>query len=202
MNIIVAFTNKHGIGLKNTMPWKLPNDLKRFKKLTIGNKNNAVIMGKNTFASLKYNPLPDRDNIILSKTLSQHDLRTKDPLRDKQIICSSLNNLHDVLGNKTYDDTWVIGGEKIYNLFLNQKADQKLYIKHIYATRIYNQFDCDTYFPRIPANFKLIEQTGIMEQRGIKYCYEKYENIYNTHWENYNNLSNNHYLPYNSFPCL
>ena len=197
MNIIVAFTNKHGIGLKNTLPWKLPNDLKHFKKLTIGNKKNAVIMGKNTFNSIQNKPLPYRDNIILSKTMQNGDIVDNISENNKHIICNSIHNLQCILENNMYEETWVIGGEKIYNLFLNQKIDHKLYIKKIYATRIYNTFDCDTYFPEISKNFKLMEQTGIMEQNGIKYSYEKYENILYNNWPIYNK-----YLPYNSFPCF
>ena len=52
-NIIVAFDIKRGIGIDNTLPWHIPDDLKQFQKLTRGNGKNAVIMGKNTWNSLK-----------------------------------------------------------------------------------------------------------------------------------------------------
>ena len=47
MNLIVAYCKNRGIGLKNNLPWKLSLDMNRFKKLTIGNKNNAVINQNN-----------------------------------------------------------------------------------------------------------------------------------------------------------
>ena len=52
VNIIVAYTNNKGIGKNNSLPWKIPSDLKKFKNLTTGNKKNAIIMGKNTYLSL------------------------------------------------------------------------------------------------------------------------------------------------------
>ena len=68
MNIIVAHCRNRGIGFQNQLPWQLSADLKKFKELTIGNGNNAVIMGRNTWASLpsRYKPLPKRENIVLT----------------------------------------------------------------------------------------------------------------------------------------
>ena len=68
INLIVAICNNNGIGYKNTLPWKIPTDLKKFKKLTQGKGNNAIIMGKNTYESIKKS-LPNRDNLILSTQL-------------------------------------------------------------------------------------------------------------------------------------
>lgn len=45
-NMIVAFDINRGIGINNNLPWNIPDDLKRFSKLTRGNSNNAIIMGK------------------------------------------------------------------------------------------------------------------------------------------------------------
>ena len=49
INIIVAMCKNNGIGYKNNLPWRISSDLKKFRKLTIGNKKNAIIMGKNTW---------------------------------------------------------------------------------------------------------------------------------------------------------
>ncbi len=70
MNLIVGFCKNRGIGLKNALPWHLKKDLVRFKKLTIGDGDNAVIMGRNTWNSLpkKWKPLPKRTNIVLTRT--------------------------------------------------------------------------------------------------------------------------------------
>ena len=69
--IIVAATRKFGIGFKNKLPWHIPEDLKHFSKTTIGNGNNAIIMGRNTWESIGSKPLPKRHNIIISTTMSK-----------------------------------------------------------------------------------------------------------------------------------
>ena len=63
ISLIVAKSENNVIGNKGRIPWYIPNDLKRFKKLTIG---KVVIMGRKTFESLpkEYKPLPDRINSI------------------------------------------------------------------------------------------------------------------------------------------
>ena len=68
-NIIVAICENNGIGYNNSLPWNIKEDLKIFSKLTKGNNNNAIIMGRNTFESLPNNFLPKRDNLILSSSI-------------------------------------------------------------------------------------------------------------------------------------
>ena len=67
--MIVAMCRNRGIGYDNGLPWKLRKDMKYFKRMTIGDGNNCVIMGKNTWYSLRTSitePLPKRDKIIMS----------------------------------------------------------------------------------------------------------------------------------------
>ena len=66
MNIIAAICKNRGIGFKNQLPWKLKNEMQYFQKLTTGNGNNAVVMGKNTWNSLPKKPLPKRFHIVLT----------------------------------------------------------------------------------------------------------------------------------------
>ena len=65
--IIVAMTKDCLIGKDNTIPWHLPEDLKRFKSLTIG---NSVIMGRKTYESIG-KPLPGRSNIVVSRQMAK-----------------------------------------------------------------------------------------------------------------------------------
>ena len=65
INIIVAYCRNRGIGINNTLPWHLPEDLKRFKFLTEGS-NNTVIMGRKTWESLPLKPLPKRNKYLQS----------------------------------------------------------------------------------------------------------------------------------------
>ena len=66
--LIAAVCKGGGIGKNNTLPWKIKEDLKHFSKVTKGLGNNAIVMGRNTYISLGKN-LPDRDNLILTKTI-------------------------------------------------------------------------------------------------------------------------------------
>ena len=71
LNIIVAMTKSNVIGNKGHIPWNIPEELEIFKKIT---ENNIVVMGRNTWESLppEKKPLPNRINIIVSKTLNEH----------------------------------------------------------------------------------------------------------------------------------
>ena len=69
MNIIVAMCKNRGIGINGMIPWSLKEDMKFFKNKTIGNGNNAVIMGRNTFESIS-TTLPKRRNYVISSTKS------------------------------------------------------------------------------------------------------------------------------------
>ena len=144
VNIIVVYSDNNGIGKNNSLPWKITSDLKKFKNLTIGNKNNAIIMGKNTWLSLNNKSLKNRDNLVLSSSLIIDD---KD---ENNNITKSFKNelvLREFLENKDYDDIWVIGGENIYDLFLNKT--NIFNVKNIYITLLDNDYECDTFFPEI-----------------------------------------------------
>tara|TARA_Y100000591_G_C21848654_1_gene710222 strand:+ start:2648 stop:3253 length:606 start_codon:yes stop_codon:yes gene_type:complete len=140
MNIVVATCKNMGIGINNNLPWRILGDTLFFKYLTIGNENNAVIMGKNTFLSLP-KPLPHRDNFILSSTINEK--------RKKVFFFNSINNIN--LNLFKYTNIYLIGGEKVYFDNIN-----KSFIKGIYHTKIHDSYDCDTFFPKIPEKFNKI----------------------------------------------
>ena len=145
INIIVAYCKNNGIGYNNNMPWKIKSDLLKFKSLTIGNNNNAIIMGKNTFLSLNSTPLVKRDNLILSSTLNIDNLNNNNITKSFK----NIESLKDFISIKNYDTIWIIGGEKIYKLFLESNIFQ---INNIYVTYINNDYECDTFFPIIDTN--------------------------------------------------
>ena len=145
INIIVAYCKNNGIGYNNNMPWKVKSDLQKFKSLTIGNNNNAIIMGKNTFLSLNSTPLVKRDNLILSSTLNIDNLNNNNITKSFK----NIESLKDFISIKKYDTIWIIGGEKIYKLFLESDIFQ---INNIYVTYINNDYKCDTFFPIIDTN--------------------------------------------------
>jgi len=142
--IIVATCKHNGIGINNKLPWPtIKDDMKMFSKLTTGNGNNAVIMGRKTYESIG-KPLKNRMNIILSNTLNIDN--------DNSISFNNVQKIIDYCEKRYFEDVWIIGGEKIYSLFINKHI-----IKEIYQTKIYQDYKCDSYFPEIKNKYNLKE---------------------------------------------
>lgn len=147
--MICAMCKNRGIGLNNNLPWPLFKcDMKYFSSMTIGNKKNAVIMGKNTFTSILHKmnkPLPHRDNLIVST--SKYNLNHSfDNLR----FFNNLELLIEHCSKSNYEEIWIIGGEKLYTSMLH---NNNIDIDEIYLTYIDEEYDCDTYFPEIPTDY-------------------------------------------------
>ena len=101
INIIVAYCKNRGMGINNQLPWMISKDLKKFKILTVGNGKNCVIMGRKTWESLPFKPLPLRANIVLSRTM------------EEQYNCIVKRNLEDAFDYtnkkiKFYLDYWEV----------------------------------------------------------------------------------------------
>ena len=125
LTLIVAMDAARGIGINNTLPWHLPQDLAHFKRHTSG---HPVIMGRKTYDSIG-RPLPKRRNIVI----------TRDPEWHADGV-ESVTSLTDALQLAGQDDAFVIGGAQIYAAAL-PLADRLL------ITEIARQFACDAFFP-------------------------------------------------------
>ena len=129
ITIIVAAAENNAIGKDNDLIWSLPNDLKRFKKLTSG---HSIIMGRKTFDSFP-GLLPNRKHIVISrnKNISFYDEVTV------------VNNFEDAI-RETGDDEnpFIIGGGQIYKLAMDL-------VDKIELTRVHEEFKADTFFPKI-----------------------------------------------------
>lgn len=158
MKIIVAACKNFGIGFQNKLPWNLKKELVYFKNRTMGNGNNIILMGSNTWKSLPKTPLPYRFNCILSSKLNN------DYLGDSVNFFKTKEEFTEFVSKKSYDDIWIIGGESIYKQFINEP-----YIENIYLTDIDEDYECDSFFPKIPVNFKLTETSGINIENNVKY---------------------------------
>jgi len=148
VNIIVAYCKNNGIGKDNTLLWNIKEDMAKFKRLTLGNKNNAVIMGRKTYESLnKVDGLANRDNLILSKSLQIDKINNKNIVKTFE----SLQNLETFVMSKNYDEVWIIGGEEIYKLFLtNHSVKNTIFtINEIIITYIEKEFICTSFFPNL-----------------------------------------------------
>jgi len=128
--IIAAAAENNALGINNDLPWHLPDDFKRFKKLTTGHK---IIMGRKTFESFP-KPLPNRVHIIITR-----DTNYRVDFPD----CIVVHSLEEALKLAEGEDSFIIGGGEIY------KQAMPL-IDRLEVTRVHAIFDeADTFFPEI-----------------------------------------------------
>lgn len=154
IGLIVAFSKNRVIGLNNQLPWNIPNDLKNFRKETIG---KTIIMGRYTFESIG-KPLPGRKNVVITT----NDNWSFDGVE-------KINSIEKI---KDYDeDVMIIGGAKLYEQTI------KL-VDRLYITKIEHDFEGDAFFPELNMN----EWVRVHREKGEKnkenpynYFFEIYE---------------------------
>lgn len=154
LSIIVAVAENNVIGKDNKLIWHLPEDLKRFKKLTTG---HTIIMGRKTFESLG-RILPNRKHVILCNDM---ELNIED---------ENVEVLEDISMLKQYIDSteenFIIGGATIYKLLLP-------YVNKIYLTLIHEKFEGDVFFPEIDEReWKIVETEKGLKDEKNPYDYE------------------------------
>jgi len=137
ISLIVAMAQNGVIGRDNALPWRLPEDLKRFKEFTLG---KPILMGRRTFEAIG-RPLPGRANLVLT--------------RDRDWRAPGVIPVHSVeealLQTRTCDELVVIGGAEIYRLLL--PLARRIYLTHVHA-----DIPGDTYFPAFdPAQWDDVE---------------------------------------------
>ena len=154
LSIIVAVAKNNVIGKDNKLIWHLPEDLKRFKRLTT---NHNIIMGRKTFESLG-RVLPNRKHIVLC---NDAELNVND---ENVNIIDDVSKLDEYINSN--EENFVIGGASIYKLLLPKT--EKLYI-----TKINQEFEGDAYFPEIKADeWKIIEREKGLKDDKNPYDYE------------------------------
>ena len=138
ITLVAAIASNNVIGKENSLPWNIPEDLKRFKQMTSG---HTILMGRKTFDSIG-RPLPNRQNIVM----------TKDKNFEQEGI-KVVNDFDEALEliKESNEDVFVIGGSKIYELF--EPVANSLAI-----TRILKDFEGDAFFPNINWDLWQIEK--------------------------------------------
>lgn len=171
-SMIVASSLNGVIGKENKLLWHLPNDLKRFKKLTM---NKIIIMGKNTYLSLPNGALPGRLNIILCND-DQKFLEKEEKIETPNTGISKVTSVQEAMNiahnfeqnpsmpNIETDEIFVIGGGIVYKLFIP-------YIHRLYMTCVDTTIDGDAYF----ADMSKYEWTEIEEIEHKKDDKHKYD---------------------------
>jgi dihydrofolate reductase len=154
ISIIVATSKNRVIGSNNSLIWKLPADLKRFKQITTG---STIVMGRKTYESIG-KPLPNRRNIIITRDTNY--------LVDN---CEIVNSLEEAL-MLCNNDCFIIGGGEIYKQSIDI-ADK------IYLTLVQEDFEGDTYFPEIGKEWTKVirEDFEPDEKNAHKYSFINYE---------------------------
>ncbi|CAL2089336.1 Dihydrofolate reductase [Tenacibaculum sp. 190524A05c] len=130
ITIIAAIGKNNELGKDNDLIWHLPEDLKRFKRVTSG---HHILMGRNTFESIG-KPLPNRTTVIIT--------RNNDYFKDGCLIAGSIEEAIQLAEND--EEIFIIGGAQIY-----KQAIQNPSVKKLDMTIVHESFDADVFFPEI-----------------------------------------------------
>lgn len=161
ISFVWAEDRNHIIGKNGHLPWKLPNDMKHFKNVTMG---HPIVMGRRTYESFPNGPLPNRLNIVISRNPNYR-------VPDSVVLITDKNELSHYV--QSDEEVMVIGGEGIFKLFQND-------VDQLYLTRIDYDFTGDTKMVNIDYNqFNLIEKKeGIVDDKNVyPHTFETYQKI-------------------------
>lgn len=158
ISIIVAVSEDLGIGKNNELLWRIPEDLKRFKKLTMG---KTVIMGKKTWESLPRRPLPGRTNIVITDQPGERF--------EGAVMAYSIDEA--IKKCRKEDEAFIMGGGSIYRQFMP-------FADRLYITHVHKKAHADVFFPEIDTGiWKAVEKEvfAVSEVNPVPYTYIIYE---------------------------
>lgn len=178
--VVAMCRGSRGIGIEGQLPWRIPGDLKRFKKITStvpstasAGAKNVVIMGRKTWESIpsKFRPLPGRINMVLSRNANVRqtcDLPTETlSATSFDEAITSLNALQR--SGTPVGDVFVIGGASLYEEGLRTGVCDRVFL-----TEVDSEASCDVFFPKLPASFSLSSEEPAVEENGITYSFKLY----------------------------
>lgn len=155
LTIVVATDRNGGIGINNTLPWRLPEDLAHFKRTTMG---HPIIMGRKTFDSIG-RPLPNRRNIVIT--------RNPDWKHEGVEAVTSIDEAVRLVGDTP---ACIIGGAQIY-------AEVLPHTDRLVVTEIDKVFECDAFFPSIDPQLwkEVAREMHHSESNGFDYAFVTYQ---------------------------
>jgi len=177
LSVIVATTPKGGIGKDGGLPWKLPEDMAHFKRVTLAqaagsDKQNAVIMGRKTWESIpeKFRPLSARLNVVLTRAADAADFVS--PYPPEVLVASSVAKAVELLaGRSDLAELFVIGGQAAY-----KEAVEMPSCARIFLTRVAKDMECDAFFPAFDQDsFKPAHVSATSSKGDISYDFVVYE---------------------------
>ncbi|MDP3607767.1 MAG: dihydrofolate reductase [Methylophilus sp.] len=149
LSMIVAVANNGVIGVNNTLPWHLPEDLKRFRALTMG---HHIIMGRKTYESLG-RLLPGRTTVIVTRNVGYQV--------DGAVVVHSLDDAMRFC--KQDEELFLIGGAQLYQ-------DGLPHVQKLYITRVDIEVEGDAFLPEIDWDaWTLIEKKDHLSASGLRY---------------------------------
>jgi len=157
ISLIVAASTNNVIGVRGELPWKLPDDLKRFKQLTLG---KPIVMGRRTWESIG-RPLPGRQNIVLTRQAG-FGAQGCDVVASPAAALSAAGGAEEIM---------IIGGSQVYDLFMPKAS-------RIYMTRVQAGIDGDAFFPVLDETEWLLTGTeahGVDEANEYPFEFRTYE---------------------------
>ncbi|MGN6152199.1 MAG: dihydrofolate reductase [Lysobacteraceae bacterium] len=160
--LVAALDRRNGIGRDNALPWHLPDDLKRFKALTVG---KPVLMGRKTAESLG-RPLPKRRNLVLTRS-------GRVPFDGMEAV-ASLDEAIVLAARDGASDLRVIGGGEIFTMTLPRAA--RLHLTHVDTV----VDGCDAFFPEVdPAQWRTVarEAHAADDRHAFAFAFVDYERI-------------------------
>lgn len=172
LGIVVACDEGRGIGVDGDLPWRLPGDLKHFKRVTTAvpegepGRVNAVLMGRRTWASIpeRFRPLPGRLNVVLTRSPDALDLP------EGVLVASSFEDaLAQLAARDDVHRVFATGGASVYAEALAHPACRTLYLTEVLAT-----FECDTFLPGFPDDFVRGPVSETHEHQGVRYRFVEY----------------------------
>lgn len=165
MDIVVAMNAYSIIGVNGTIPWNVPEDLKRFFQITL---LGIVVMGRKTFQSLPNGPLPHRINVVVTHNPEIYESTEQLYFVGENDVFSLIQRLRETQARSVF----IIGGEEIYKLFLPR-------VNKIYMTLIHKYIEpseTNTHFPlsldNITKEFKCIHSQPVMFSETEKCIYQ------------------------------
>lgn len=165
LSLIVAMAKGNVIGVNNSLPWHLPEDLQYFKAVTMG---KPLIMGRKTFESIG-RPLPGRVNIVVTRNAAWHfeGVTTVNTLEGAIEVAKTVSES----SNQEQTEVMIIGGAEIYRQAL-------AFVTRLYVTEVELTIEGDAFFPEIrPDNWLMVKEMAQISALGVKYCFKVYDRL-------------------------